>query len=137
MKIRSPLLLCVLSASLLYSQTQAPDASPDGPLLASFGGYSAGAAAIDNEILPGCGFAVSGAAWAAGDYDCKTQVTGEFYVPNPLDGARPLIVFLHGNHGTCGHAYNPPPREVPIPQVCQVLQGSTSASSSPGPATTN
>ena len=167
--MRAILLFFALGASLLYSQTQAPDASPDGPFVPNFGGYSAGAAEIDNEVLPGCGFTVSDATWAAkvatltigahglvvgqkvevreiipagynvtamltavtattisfalaanpgayvsggrvaiAEYDCKVQVTGEFYVPNPLNGLRPLVVFLHGNHGTCGHAYKPP-----------------------------
>jgi hypothetical protein len=101
MKIHIALVFCALGTSLLHSQapTQAPDASPDGPFVSNLGGYSAGAAAVDNEVLPGC-TPVAG-------YDCRVQITGEFYLPNPLNGRRPLIIFLHGNHATCGHAYNP------------------------------
>ena len=106
MKIRIPLLILALGASLLHAQVQAPDASPDGPFVPFGGHYSGGAAAIDNEVLPGC-------TPIAGVYDCMVQLAGEFYYPGgaggSLTGTHPVIIFLHGNHGTCGHAYNPPP----------------------------
>jgi hypothetical protein len=97
MKVHVTLLFCVTGA-LLYAQTQAPDASSLGPFVTQSGGYSAGAAMPDGEVLPGC-------RQVPGVFDCGVQVSGEFYIPNPLNGSRPLVIFLHGNHGTCGHAY--------------------------------
>jgi hypothetical protein len=41
--------------------------------------------------------------------DRKTQVWARVYYPWPLDPNQryPLLVFLHGNHNTCGHGSNP------------------------------
>jgi len=106
MKIRIPLLIFVLGASLLHSQVQAPDASDNGPFVVFGGNYTNGASALDQEVLPGC-------IPTAGVYDCNVQETGEFYYPGgaggALTGTHPVLIFLHGNHATCGHAYNPPP----------------------------
>lgn len=101
MKICVPLLAIALGAPLLHSQVQAPDASPSGPLTVNFGTYSGGPSATDDEVLPGC-TPVPG-------YDCEVQLAGAFYYPTPLTGTHPVVILLHGNHATCGHAYNPPP----------------------------
>ena len=41
--------------------------------------------------------------------DRETQVWARVYYPWPLDPNQryPLLVFLHGNHNTCGHGSNP------------------------------
>jgi hypothetical protein len=41
---------------------------------------------------------------------CRVQVAARVYRPQVLENRRyPLIIFLHGNHGTCGRPYNAPP----------------------------
>jgi hypothetical protein len=89
-----------LGSSLLQGQV-APDASGIGPLGVSLFAYTSGAAHTDAEVLPGC--------MTNASYDCKIQLTGLVYLPNPMLGRHPLIIMLHGNHATCGHFYNPPP----------------------------
>ena len=86
-------LLCLLGSLYTAAQQVAPDATPVGPLPTASGEYDLGAQ-IDNLVLPGCQ-PVSG-------YDCKVDVRAHVYYPQTLTGTYPVIIFLHGNHGTCG-----------------------------------
>jgi hypothetical protein len=85
----------------LAAQVQAPDATPAGPAGSTIVTYSS-PAALDAQVLPGC--------TPLPGYDCRVQLAGAVYLPNPLPtGRAPVVILLHGNHGTCGHNYNPPP----------------------------
>ncbi len=86
-------LLCCFGGLPAVAQHVAPDATPVGPLPTASGEYDLGAQ-IDNLVLPGCQ-PVSG-------YDCKVDVRAHVYYPQTLTGTYPVIIFLHGNHGTCG-----------------------------------
>ena len=102
MKLRSYLYVFMLwlVGSLCAAQQAAPDATPVGPLPVASGEYDLGAQ-IDNLVLPGC--------QPRSGYDCKVDVRAKVYYPQTLSGAYPLVVFLHGNHGTCGRPYRVPP----------------------------
>lgn len=67
----------------------APDATDVGPLDTTSAEYKFNAV-LDTDIsgLP-------------------TELWARVYRPVDLSGAFPLLVFLHGNHGTCGHGTNP------------------------------
>jgi len=79
------LLPCVGSAQV------APDGTLIGPLATTSSEYRF-AASIDPDILPGI----------------ATEIWARVYRPTTLnDPPYPLLVFLHGNHGTCGHGVNP------------------------------
>jgi len=96
MKFR--VLLCSFVLALLCqlpiaAQQVAPDATPPGPLATASGEYDLGAM-IDTLVLPGC--------TPSSGYDCKVDVRAHVYYPTPLTGTYPVILFLHGNHGTCG-----------------------------------
>ena len=78
---------------MLLAQQVAPDATPVGPLPTASGEYDLGAQ-IDNLVLPGC--------QPTSGYDCKVDVRAHVYYPQTLTGTYPVIIFLHGNHGTCG-----------------------------------
>src|SRR5450755_4250626 len=99
MKLRI-LLPLVLSYALgcvsLVAQQAAPDASPLGPLPTATGEYDLGAQ-IDNLVLPGCQPRLG--------YDCKVDVRARVYRPQTLSGTYPVVIFLHGNHATCGRPY--------------------------------
>jgi hypothetical protein len=57
------------------------------------------AAAANRLLIPNC--------VAAPGVLCRTQLAARVYRPQVLGARRyPLIVFLHGNHGTCGRPYN-------------------------------
>ncbi len=86
-------LFCLFLSLNTVAQRVAPDATPVGPLPTASGEYDLGAQ-IDNLVLPGCQ-PVSG-------YDCKVDVRAHVYYPQTLTGTYPVIIFLHGNHGTCG-----------------------------------
>lgn len=89
-------LYCAVSAG----QQVAPDASLVGPLPVASGEYNLGAY-IDNLVLPNC--------QPRSDYDCKIAIRAKVYRPQTLSGTYPLIIFLHGNHATCGRPYMSPP----------------------------
>ena len=96
MKVR--VFLCVVALWLLCglhmaAQQVAPDATPVGPLATASGEYDLGAQ-IDDLVLPGC--------HPSSGYDCKVDVRARVYYPQTLTGTYPVIIFLHGNHGTCG-----------------------------------
>ena len=109
-KIFVPILvaLCLLPASLVFAQIQAPDASGEGPHVPAFGFYKL-PETIDEEVLPGC-TRIKG-------FDCKVQLSARLYYPIALSGPLPLVIFLHGNHATCGHFYNPPPGGTDPPEL--------------------
>ncbi len=86
-------LLCWLGSLLAAAQQVAPDATPIGPFPTASGEYDLGAQ-IDNLVLPGC--------QPTSGYDCKVDVRAHVYYPQNLTGTYPVIIFLHGNHGTCG-----------------------------------
>ena len=103
MRLRSALafaLLCLSATFHVVAQQIAPDASLPGPLPVATGEYALGAQ-IDNLILPGC--------QPRAGYDCKIEVRAEVYRPQTLSGTYPVVIFLHGNHGTCGRPYQSPP----------------------------
>ncbi len=91
--LRYAFLFCLLGSLYIAAQQVAPDATPVGPLPTASGEYDLGAQ-VDNLVLPGCQ-PVSG-------YDCKVDVRAHVYYPQTLTGTYPVIIFLHGNHGTCG-----------------------------------
>ena len=86
----------VVSSSLLavslYAWAQAPDATGDGPLDTTSAEYRF-APAVDPAVIS----------------DRATEIWARLYRPATLaPGAQyPLIVFLHGNHATCGFGSNP------------------------------
>ncbi len=86
------LLLCCFGVHV-SAQHVAPDATPIGPLPTASGEYDLGAQ-IDPLVLPGC--------QPRSGYDCKVDVRAHVYYPQTLTGTYPVIIFLHGNHGTCG-----------------------------------
>jgi hypothetical protein len=58
------------------------------------------AAAANRLLIPNC-------VAAPGVFRCRTQLAARVYRPQVLDDRRyPLIIFLHGNHATCGRPYN-------------------------------
>ncbi len=96
MKFRTA--LCILAVALLcqltlLAQQVAPDATAPGPFATASGEYDLGAM-IDDLVLPGCS--------PRSGYDCKVDIRARMYYPTPLTGTYPVIIFLHGNHGTCG-----------------------------------
>jgi hypothetical protein len=52
---------------------------------------------IDRDILPAPPF---------GEQEVKTDIRGKLYLPKG-NGPFPVLVFLHGNHGTCGRLTGP------------------------------
>src|SRR5262245_3593024 len=72
--------------------TRAPDPTGRGPLATTEGEYHF-PAGIDPDVLD----------------DRKTEIWAQVYRPATLDAneKHPLLVFLHGNHGTCGRGTNP------------------------------
>lgn len=75
----------------------APDADTGGPFTVTTAEYHPGAdandhhlnAIIDTAVLP----------------DRKTELWAKYYFPNNLSGGPfPIVVLLHGNHGTCGQS---------------------------------
>ncbi len=93
-------LFCVLGGSVSLAQQVAPDASPVGPLTVAAGYYDLGAH-VDPLVLPGC--------QPFQGYDCKIDVRAKVYHPQPLSGTYPVLIFVHGNHSTCGRPYQSPP----------------------------
>ena len=93
-------LLCFCGTFQAGAQQIAPDASLPGPLPVATGDYALGAQ-IDTLVLPGC--------QPRSGYDCKIEVRAKVYHPQTLSGTYPVIIFLHGNHGTCGRPYMSPP----------------------------
>src|SRR5262249_44474341 len=63
-----------------------PDASARGPNSTVFSEYRL-PAVLDPEVIA----------------DRMTEVWARVYRPNPLPDNSPLLIFLHGNHATCGH----------------------------------
>jgi hypothetical protein len=92
--------LLLLCGALAAGQQIAPDASPVGPLPTASGEYDLGAQ-IDNLVLPNC--------QPRSGYDCKVDVRAKVYRPQTLSGTYPVVLFLHGNHATCGRPYQSPP----------------------------
>ncbi len=75
----------------LSAFAQAPDATDFGPLQTTSAEYKF-PAAIDPDVLT----------------LRATELWAVVYRPEPLDaGPYPLLVFLHGNHATCGYSENP------------------------------
>lgn len=68
----------------------APDGSTPGPLATAQGFYEM-PAAINSNVLVGR----------------PTQIRARVYRPAVLNGELPLLLFLHGNHGTCGRDFDP------------------------------
>src|ERR1035437_10360516 len=91
--LRYVCVLCLFGGLHAAAQQVAPDATLVGPLPTASGEYDLGAQ-VDNLVLPGCQ-PVSG-------YDCKVDVRAHVYYPQTLTGTYPVIIFLHGNNGTCG-----------------------------------
>ncbi|MBV8886184.1 MAG: hypothetical protein JO235_19625, partial [Chroococcidiopsidaceae cyanobacterium CP_BM_RX_35] len=91
------LTVCIVRAAT--AQSQAPDASTVGTLATVTEDYNLGSG-VNPAILPEC-VPTSG-------YDCNTELKARIYRPQTLTGIYPLVIFLHGNHATCGRAYNPP-----------------------------
>src|SRR5262245_20618637 len=52
-------------------------------------------ASVDPEVTAGCVPSVT--------FGCQTELFAEVVRPNTGNGPFPLLVFLHGNHATCGH----------------------------------
>src|SRR5262249_14816521 len=103
MKFRTSFVLAVLMllpGICSVAQQTAPDATAPGPLPVTTGSYDLGAH-IDDLVLPNC--------QPRSGYDCKIDVRAEVYRPTVLSGTYPLVIFLHGNHGTCGRPYQSPP----------------------------
>jgi hypothetical protein len=103
MKVRASFILAALlliCGVCSLAQQIAPDATPLGPLAVATGQYDLGAQ-IDNLVLPNC--------QPRSGYDCKIDIRAEVYRPQVLSGTYPLVIFLHGNHGTCGRPYQSPP----------------------------
>jgi hypothetical protein len=103
MKLRIVLplaVLCLMASAHSVAQQLAPDASLVGPLPVATGEYNLGAQ-IDNLVLPGC--------QPRSGYDCKIDIRAKVYRPQTLSGTYPVVLFLHGNHSTCGRPYQSPP----------------------------
>ncbi|MBV9387020.1 MAG: hypothetical protein JOZ78_11400 [Chroococcidiopsidaceae cyanobacterium CP_BM_ER_R8_30] len=99
------LAICIMrAASAQQEKSQAPDASTVGPLATVTEDYDLGPA-VNPVILPGC--------VPTSSYDCNTELKARIYRPQTLTGVYPLIIFLHGNHATCGRPYNPPYQDPP------------------------
>jgi hypothetical protein len=80
----------LLLAVSALAQT-APDATTPGPMATTSAEYRF-PATVDSDILGGS----------------FTEIWANVYMPNPLPaGTLPLLVFLHGNHATCGSGANP------------------------------
>jgi hypothetical protein len=78
-------------SALALAQNTAPDPTGPGPYATTSAEYKF-PAGVDPDI---------GAGQA-------TELWARVYRPNPLpDGQYPLVVFLHGNHATCGFGMNP------------------------------
>ena len=77
----SLLVIAIISGVGAMAQPRAPDASPDGGVAIVTGNYS-----------------------VAGD-----TLRAVVYRPAVLGTAAPLVLVMHGNHGTCGRPYNPRP----------------------------
>ena len=90
----SPMILPVISVLLLVSSLAAADIAPDptdpGPYSVGTGYYRS-AAAVMPEILA----------------DRSTEIWAEAQWPVDAPKPWPVIVMLHGNHGTCGTGTNP------------------------------
>ena len=71
---------------------RAPDATGMGPLATTSAEYKF-ASSVDPDVLT----------------DRHTELWAQVYRPAELNatGKHPLVVFLHGNHGTCGRGENP------------------------------
>lgn len=82
------LLSCLLSAAALADV--APDPTLSGSFKTSTGEYRF-PASLDPDIIG----------------DRATEVWAQVYYPAAVSGPLPLLVFLHGNHGTCGTGSNP------------------------------
>lgn len=81
----------VLAFQLHALAQPAPDATDPGPLATANADYQF-PATVDPDVLDGR----------------FTEIWGNLYRPDPLPaGASPVLVFLHGNHGTCGIGQNP------------------------------
>ncbi len=103
MKLRVLAVLALLSFACVINadaQQIAPDATPLGPVPVATGNYDLGAQ-IDNLVLPNC--------QPRSGYDCKVDIRAQVYRPQTLSGTYPVVIFLHGNHGTCGRPYQSPP----------------------------
>jgi hypothetical protein len=95
-------------ATAAWAQTRAEDASAvGGAVLPPIDFNVPQPTAWDPAILPGC---KAGDA-SDPDYQCLTEIKGRAYLPAKIknsDSAKyPVIVFLHGNHGSCGRAFDP------------------------------
>lgn len=83
--------LAVLGPSATVFADVAPDPTNFGPLQTTVTEYKFDAA-IDPDVLP----------------IRPTELWAAVFRPDPLDaGPYPLLVFLHGNHFTCGYGENP------------------------------
>src|SRR5262249_9907149 len=77
---------------LAFGQT-APDPTGTGPNDTTSAEYKFDPA-IDPDILG----------------DRNTELWARVYRPTTLAGPTPVVLFLHGNHGTCGTGMNPRPQ---------------------------
>lgn len=90
--------LCILSnIQMLHAQMRAIDASVIAAPVVTVSQDYARPEELNNTILPGCQVV----AGVAGN-DCLIQIKARVYRPQTLIGRYPLVVLLHGNHGTCG-----------------------------------
>jgi len=94
------LIFAALAAPIAVAQNAA-DASGVGPAVATSNGSYLFAPAINPNILPGVTTQIDAQIF----YPCAQKP------PKPcvLPGKQPLLIFLHGNHGTCQRPYNPAP----------------------------
>jgi hypothetical protein len=85
--------LCVSPAAFAQNPLDpvAPDGTPRGPLAATRADYKF-AAAVMPEVIG----------------DRATELWARVYRPRDISGGPyPLVIFLHGNHGTCGTGASP------------------------------
>lgn len=98
------LLVITCLASLASAQTRAADATAPGGLPFMVIDFSM-PAANDAAVLPGCDPTVEPG------FMCITQIAGRVYLPpginKPDSKTYPIIILLHGNHPSCGRAYDP------------------------------
>lgn len=84
--------IALLTANALAASIKAPDSTDSGPHKVASAEYRL-PATMDPDILD----------------DRKTEIWAKVFYPQDIkgSGSAPLVVMLHGNHGTCGTGTNP------------------------------
>ncbi len=84
-------MVALLASAVPVSALVAPDATPLGPIPFTSSEYKL-PAGVDPDVLE----------------DLPVELWARVYRPSTLPASpSPLLVFLHGNHGTCGHGADP------------------------------